>query len=173
MSGNQVGAAPNYQLAQSKAESLLSELGYTSPPISPVVIANHLGLTIVEAEMPENLKTIAGFLDMESKTIVINQADPTTRQAFTIAHEIGHYVMHKDFIEENPKEYKILYRDPLLNVKVPIEQEANCFAANLLVPMDILKQYEKFPDSALSVLFQVSQEVIAFRKRSQLWRQER
>jgi len=53
-------------------------------------------------------------------------------------------------------------------VKTPIEQEANCFATNLLVPASFLQQYlDDFPDitnQQLSKAFGVSAEVIHYRR---------
>lgn len=66
------------------------------------------------------------------------------RRAYTIAHEFGHYVLHRQLIDES-EEYKGgVYCDEdsvLRRNGSGIEQEADEFAANLLMPLhDFRKQ---------------------------------
>lgn len=161
-------AVPNYSKAKLDAQNLLVELGYTDPPVSPLDIAKTLGLEIRQAKMPDKYSEVAGFLDLEDKAIYVNKADAYNRQTFTIAHEIAHFIMHKEIITEDPSKYKILYRNTLYSQQDPLEKEANCFAANLLVPESMFEKYKEFPASLLSTLFQVSQEVIQYRRKD-IW----
>jgi len=66
------------------------------------------------------------------KEIVVNRVHPPVRRALTIAHEIGHLVLHASALAKNP-DIGVLYRRSLVGEKDLIEQEGNCFAANLLV----------------------------------------
>lgn len=63
--------------------------------------------------------------------IIVNAAEPKTRQRFTIAHEIGHYVLHRSSVGEGVKD-DFFYRSRLSN---RMEAEANRYAASLLMPM--------------------------------------
>jgi hypothetical protein len=62
----------------------------------------HFGLPVVySTDLPDK---VLGMLvpDGDSSTIVLNANRPALDHAFTIAHEIGHYIMHKDGKREFP-----------------------------------------------------------------------
>ena len=89
---------------------------------------------------------ILGGIDFDENKIYVNASveDHDGRYAFTIAHEIGHHVLHRDaYLKENLEgEKEILCRDA--RNKPRIELEADRFAAALLMPAqsvrDILSQ---------------------------------
>ena len=89
---------------------------------------------------------ILGGIDFDENKIYVNASveDHDGRYAFTIAHEIGHHVLHRDtHLKENlDGEKEILCRDT--RNKPRIELEADRFAAALLMPAqsvrDILSQ---------------------------------
>mgnify|MGYP001577598842 CR=1 FL=1 len=114
--------------------------------------------------MPGKLSRVSGFFDADSKTIYVNINDSLTRQNFTIAHELGHYILGHD-----TKEYGVLLRFPELNAKEDVEKEANCFAANLLVPEKMLKEImrsyslDKKDVPILAQIFGVSNMVMEYR----------
>lgn len=65
-------------------------------------------------------------------TIYVNQKHSSNRQRYTIAHELGHYCLHKDFIKEfNDTTFFRKEKDWTSR-----EYEANQFAANLLMPKE-------------------------------------
>ena len=60
---------------------------------------------------------------------------------------------------------EILYRKPLNNPgETWMEQEANWFAANLLVPTEMLKKYEHLSQKEAANIFRVSTSVIGYRR---------
>lgn len=63
--------------------------------------------------------------------------DPYYRQAFTVAHEIGHFVRH----DQLPFERFLRTESAALSTDREIEQEANWFAASLLMPRLLLDRY--------------------------------
>lgn len=86
---------------------------------------------------------------------------------FTVAHELGHIILEHD---TNSPGYGVLFRDSAKpKNKNPMEQEADCFAANLLVPTSMLREYlENYPgvpNLLLARLFGVSEEVIRWRRK--------
>jgi Zn-dependent peptidase ImmA (M78 family) len=107
---------------------------------------------------------IAGFIDFDAHKIYVNVDDSLQRQNFTIAHELGQYLLG----HRRESGYTVLLRNPNEMVKTPIEQEANCFAANLLVPEAFLRQYlDDFlgiTNQQLSKAFGVSADVIRYRR---------
>lgn len=157
----------NYQKAENEAGKILSDFGVDSPPIPLIDIVNAHGLNILYADfssIPDGNK-IAGFMDFKRHRIVVNKDDHPNRQRFTIAHELGHYLLHKEYIKDESK-YKVLLRQPLRDKNYPPEEsEANCFAANLLVPKILLKKYKKYPNTIKASLFAVSEDVIKYREK--------
>lgn len=155
---------PNYEKAQKEALDMLQKSEVEEPVIPVFELAERLGVTVAFVDMPEKLDDVSGFLDPETKTIYVNHEDPPTRQAFTTAHELGHFVLGHE-----PNQYGVLYRYAAPSDPDPVEQEANCFAANLLVPEDMLKrvmkQYRLSSDDLelLAKLFGVSTHVMKYR----------
>lgn len=101
------------------------------------------------------METVSGFLDIEERTIYVNAKDNFQRRMFTLAHEIGHFILHKDILEKEPGKYELVYRSQTLEgAPDPIEQQANCFAAHLLVPKTMLdKYYHQASIDQLSTIF--------------------
>ncbi len=70
--------------------------------------------------------------------IIYNSDVSAGRRRFTIAHEFGHYLMHRSLYPEGIKcsEASVTFRDG-----IEMEEEADTFAASLLMPMlDCRKQ---------------------------------
>jgi len=54
-------------------------------------ICEKLGIDIIFA----NLETgNHGYYEPRTKTIFVNDNEPATRNLFTVAHELGHYILH-------------------------------------------------------------------------------
>lgn len=64
------------------------------------------------------------------------------RARFTLAHEVGHIVLHKDFIESQNFQNEKSWRKFVLNDlhRDPMEVQANMFAAFVLIPSNHLKR---------------------------------
>lgn len=163
----------DYDKAKRTALEILQRYGYTDPPISPFEVAAYLGLSVREIVMPVEYRNVSGFIDLSQHVIFVNKEDPVNRRAFTVAHEVGHYLLHKDEILSDPYAYQFLYRDATLTNEKALEKEANYFAANLLVPSTMLEKFKNYSAALLSKLFIVSQEVINYRLKDLekgLWR---
>ena len=104
--------------------------------------------------------------------ILINKNEHVTRRNFTIAHELGHYFLHKDEIkkeiivdEKNVLIHKttLLYRDD--KTRTRLEVEANNFAASFLMPADLTeKAWKKLKDiEQCAEIFNVSVEAMTIR----------
>lgn len=118
-----------------------------SPPIPVERIAeDQFGLLVCEAEDPATVpgappvadgNHLSGFLHVGKGQIWINAADAREwppRRRFTIAHELGHWVMHRDLAELRFRE------GGRAGEVLPIhEAEANAFAAALLMPAALLR----------------------------------
>ena len=72
--------------------------------------------------------------------IAVNSAQPRTRQRFTIAHELGHYLLHASMLSHSDEAFVVKYRDDVSSSGRSIEEvEANYFAASLLMPKRLLE----------------------------------
>lgn len=94
--------------------------------------------------------------------IYVNEKHPKNRQRFTIAHELAHFILHKDLIGDGIVD-NALYRSGL-NSKV--ETEANRLAAEILMPLHlIVDAWDDAVDtvSDLAKKFHVSETAMAIR----------
>ena len=99
--------------------------------------------------------------------IVFNVVDHKLRQRFTVAHELGHHILH----------HGNSFRDPAKNFSLnnydPKEAGANRFAAELLMPEDSLKFFvyrrgmKQVPQ--LAETFKVSEQAMLFRLKNLGW----
>lgn len=90
-------------------------------------ICKKLGINIIFANLPNGH---AGFYDHKTNTITVNDEQPATRNLFTIAHELGHYILHKGTNNRYDKYHRYTPEE------IKREFEANDFAAKLLMPVN-------------------------------------
>jgi Zn-dependent peptidase ImmA (M78 family) len=152
---------PNYRHAEKEAISLLNKAGVFEPPVNPVDIARQLGVQVNFVTFSGDSEGVSGLYDPSQNAIYVNQDDPGVRQTFTIAHELGHKVLHEDWARSAA--YKVLWRDPRKQGKDRFEQEANFFAANLLMPKGMVSCYKEHPISVVAKIFAVSEDAARFR----------
>lgn len=151
---------PDYPKARAEAAALLSRFGISRPPVNPERIAEQLGIRVEFADFePDMSKEISGLFDFDSNTIIVNRDLPTNRKTFTIAHELGHALMHRDYVASEG--YQVLPRTNHHADKPAVEREADVFAACLLAPRSMLKEYRAVAGTTeLADAFAVSPEVI-------------
>lgn len=101
-----------------------------SVQIPIVMIANNIGYKVLEFDPTESIENVSGSVVNASKTIYINGDEHPYRRRYTIAHEIGHAVLHSD------RAHVIDYRQNMINFSggSQIEDEAHQFAMELLMP---------------------------------------
>jgi Zn-dependent peptidase ImmA (M78 family) len=148
----------DFAKSEARAREVLESMGIDRPPVDPVMIARDMGVHVVFAEFTGRSRAISGFYDAEEDRIYVNREEHPKRQTFTVAHELGHRLLHREWAASN--DYKLLLRD---TAEPPdcYEQEANAFAAHLLVPRDMLAQYHLAAGvPELADLFLVSAQVI-------------
>ena len=150
-----------WKLAKETADRLTSQ--FSTPPMPIVEIAEANGVQVILADFGKFHEKVAGFCDFEGAKLFVNQEDIPVRRTFTIAHELGHWLLHREFFQKHPEAYPILPRFPSAAPRNALEQEANCFAANLLVPSRLLQPILGAPVSVLASIFQVSKTMMEFR----------
>ena len=72
-------------------------------------------------------------------TIRVNNTQDENRQRFTIAHEIAHYMLHMGYIVKN----KCVDRGNSGGFNNYKEIEANRLAADILMPLDLIRRHIK------------------------------
>jgi Zn-dependent peptidase ImmA (M78 family) len=156
-----------------KIQKRISELqvdSYSGYELSLDKICNELNLNCFEADLDDGL---SGLLLREEGTysIYVNKNHAFSRQRFTIAHEIGHYVSFlMDSFSKDELEKEGRFEDKAVTFRKngtysDAETEANMIAAELLMPAvkveELLKQ-ELSPED-MADLFYVSPSAMTIR----------
>ncbi|MPZ39896.1 MAG: ImmA/IrrE family metallo-endopeptidase [Rhizobiales bacterium] len=151
----------------------LIEENSVSPPVNVEAIIRGLGIELnKKAELDAGIAGEIARLDSGKYRISANKDDHYFRQRFTLAHELAHFVFHRDLIGDGVDDDK-LYRSTeggnFYNTKIKKqhETEANRFAAVILMPKDlVIAAFERQPDvKALAKDFQVSPAAMEIRLR--------
>lgn len=145
---------PRYDAVAARANELTRP--YSTPPIPVLEIAEKTGVDVVFADMGQHRDKVAGFCDFRAAKLYVNVDDPTNRQTFTIAHELGHWVLHRDVFINDPDRYPVLPRFQSVDTSDIYEREANSFAGHLLVPGRLLKPISDHSVAVLARIFAVS-----------------
>jgi Zn-dependent peptidase ImmA (M78 family) len=114
---------------------VLDAYDINKPVVDVVKIAEGEGVKIKEIEMPKEYENVAGFYDKNTRTIYVEKKDFPERKLFSIAHELGHlFLQHQNAT--------VLFRITRDDASYPVEEkEANSFAAHLLMPEFMLREY--------------------------------
>jgi len=124
-------------------EAFQAVAGYKVKPPIPVedIIERSLGLRLLYEDLEKVLGSndVLGATYVESGVICVNERlfehSSEGRLVFTCAHEVGHWVLHRRYVDVPGRRSKgeaIVCR--LSEAKEPIEWQADYFAACLLMP---------------------------------------
>lgn len=130
-------------------ESILEKNGITAPPIGIISIARNMKFDVFSVQFKD--KNVAGLmLDSDEKVglfdsqrvIAVNKDDYTTRRQFTVAHEIGHFVLH---CNDQSNFYERYLGEDADTDNKELERQANFFAACLLMPAKMVRKlYQEY-----------------------------
>jgi len=92
-------------------------------------------------------------------TIVLNTRQSSQRRLFTVAHELGHYFLHRQL------QNQFTCNNSSAACSTTLEREANAFAAELLMPAHQIHQYVQhhYHPSRTANLLGVSEEALKYR----------
>lgn len=139
-------------------------------------VAKKLELVVSEHDLGANVSGVL-YIEKGKGVIGYNNSESEVRKRFTIAHEIGHFILHRldNEIFVDKKEFKVLYRDKNSGTgEIKQEREANAFAAALLMPegrlitelkkmeFDLADEHENAVE-ALAKIFKVSTQAMMYR----------
>jgi hypothetical protein len=107
-------------------------------PVPVGALAKELGLEVKLVLLPPNISgeirpsptAASGF------RINVNRHEKKERQRFTIAHEIGHFLLHSHLIGDGLSD-SVMYRSSLSSAE---EIEANKIAAEILMPSETVEK---------------------------------
>jgi Zn-dependent peptidase ImmA (M78 family) len=164
---------------EDRATALLQKYEIQSPPIPVEDIARGEGAEIVRTHFAG---TESGFTLRDGKRIIIgvNTRTSRRRQRFSIAHEIGHLILHplNPLIIDHA--VRVDWRDDVSSLGTDTQEiEANAFGAALLMPQsmvigqvrDYISRWQQTDTglsreeliSELARQFDVSREAMGFR----------
>lgn len=125
------------------ALSALNRTGISSAPVDVLLVAKQFNILVQKSERDDKF---AGYLFRNAPgglaVIGVNSRHSETRQRFTIAHEIGHLLLHAaELHDEVHVDHVFMRRDTRsAEGKDPREIEANAFAAELLMPTHFIEE---------------------------------
>lgn len=139
----------------------------SAAPVQTVALADELGLKVWHVpNWPDDLsgKIIKSAEQGGSSgyAIYVNKGHHIHRRRFTTAHEIAHFILHRQFIGDGIVDDG-LYRSRLSNY---MEVQANKMAADILMPRHLINQHMSNGVNSVSELakiFQVSESAMSFR----------
>ena len=151
------------------ATKLLHDQGVSSPPVDVHAIASALDISLRYERMASDISGLLVYRN-QSARVAINQYHHRNRQRFTLAHEIGHVVLHAED-EDRVFVDKRFFRNELSSRgELREEIEANAFAASLLMPKYMIGEHivatEGITDIEvfrLSTKFEVSEQAMTLR----------
>lgn len=137
-----VDSIPNFEFSRDLSDAVAwCKKGRTKKLPFPI---NELlnSLSVLKLNERDDLGDISGFIEKRTEywEIAINQYHSQGRKNFTAAHELGHLLFHREYLESQGDRYDepaILMRSSLFN---KVEDEANTFASELLMPKDAFKE---------------------------------
>jgi len=131
---------------RSLVESILQERRVKKAPIPVETVVESMGIQLRTDEVEDRL---SGFLvrstDTGNAVIGVNASHAEGRRRFTIAHELGHYLLHEGeavhFDGERPGfTVNLRNTEDFSAAATDMEREANLFAAELLMPARFLER---------------------------------
>lgn len=137
------------QAVEARASKLLGSLNVDQIPVPVEKVAKSLGARVRVSPLDDEF---SGFVFVKNgiPIIGVNSLHHRSRQRFTIAHEVGHLLLHRDYITSEVHVDK-RYTEPVLKRDTSsstgnerLEVEANQFAAALLMPGGILSEMVEY-----------------------------
>lgn len=144
-----------------QATRLLDSAGISREPVSLRDVVSALNLELVKRTREPFTSEAALEPLGDGRTIVLNGAGDSRRRRFTIAHEIGHFVLH-------PERCRPERGGAVNEAGRREEREADAFAAELLMPERLVREAVReqgLDATRLAERFEVSRKAMQTRLR--------
>lgn len=116
------------------AENLLRRFNQDRAPIDVRHIVQGLGITIKSGNLGEETSGLI-YREKGSTVVGLNSTQSHQRQRFTLAHECGHFLLHRE--KDLWVDSQMMFRSSA-QPKDHRELDANEFAAELLMPREMI-----------------------------------
>lgn len=153
---------PSYSFKDIDAitQRILTSIGYKLPIDVELIAEKLYKLDLTPIEGIKNLSSTDAYLSCNQKEIAFDPNVPNVRIRFSIAHELGHLVLHSDLMKEirfkDYSEWKQILRSLPGYFWGTVEKQANEFAGRLLAPREsiiqIIAEYQPSIKAAYSVV---------------------
>lgn len=128
--------------------SILDRVWAKGAPVDIQAVIRDAGIIYKEEDRPS---TVSGLIEVDDGVyrIVVNSTHSNVRRRFTAAHELGHFVYHRDLIGDgiwDDAAYRsVETKGHYFNTKILKEHEsqANRFAAVALMPSLLIDQIKQ------------------------------
>lgn len=145
------------------ARRLYAELGAPDIPSLLAAAVRHLGIDVIEGKA-ETIDAMLVHIKPGKPVIAVNTRRSVYRQRFSLAHEIGHFVLRHgnsvSFFENSRSAGGGFAFRP----DARLEREANIFAAEFLMPkVALAREAHKFTLSELASRYMVSMQAMEIR----------
>lgn len=153
----------NERLEELTSEILLKNDMYKIP-VDVIKIANENDIKVYEGDLNKKISGAIRYKKEENEfEILVNKNDIKVRQRFTIAHELGHYFLHQDFLKNEEIHIDTMYRTVgrsglEIEEEREREKEVDYFAGALLMNKTLLEKMHKENNTIkeLAEIFNVS-----------------
>lgn len=138
-------------------DTLLSKYSVKQPPVRVEKIAESEGVNVVFLDFDDEVSgKLHGYYDHGEKTIVVNAADSAEEKQYTIAHELGHHLMHAEYAAGEGYVPRMKF-----HVENEQENQADRFADSLLAPSTFAPAYASLLcDSDFMEMFLVTEDTL-------------
>lgn len=133
-----------------KIEKLVNKLYKKYKTRNPIELAEKLDLIVVSQDMDSSVHG-AYYYKVRNGIICLNTIYSEEHQKYVLAHEIGHYLLHKKL------NIKFLQCSTFYS-KDKFEKQANMFAAEYLISDELLEQYTTIDE--LSQMEGIPKEIV-------------
>ncbi len=160
------------EVIEAEALSLLAEYGQVAAPPVPIddIVELHLKLTFAIMDLQQIFGDgdVHGAIWFRAQRVGVDQSlDPARypakrgRYHFTLAHETGHWRLHRKYFLQRDDQNALFdaqdekpdYVCRSSQKKLPVEWQADQFAANLLMPRTLVRQeWERWNGSLDSIV---------------------
>jgi len=162
-----------YALARRKAVELLRNAKVRTAPVPVEELAARVGARIRFEPFAGEMSGMVRRVNSEEAIIGVNSMHAPTRRRFTIAHELGHLLLHGDEELHVDETFPLAFRSPVSSQAIDAREiEANQFGAELLMPESFLandlkgRRIDSEDDEAVGALaqrYEVSIQAMSFR----------
>jgi Zn-dependent peptidase ImmA (M78 family) len=123
--------------------------------IDMVKLAQALDIDVYAKEGDDTFNSEISFDKTADKFfIIVNANHPLVRQRFSIAHELAHYIFHPEKIRKEG----YMNREIVEEVNKKSEEEADSFAAEILMPEELVNDYVE--EHSLKKNVKMTEEII-------------